>query len=635
MKGLKGSLARQIVFMYAGLALFVFLVTISAIAIAEYSRQMTIVQARQHQTKALLSTRIHSEALTLTNGIQLYITTSWNKESQRRALDAQITLLEDLLEQASDTVDPNNVDESFALGDIRQYLISFNLQSKNVLNTFDKEKVYGEKTQHQMGALLNNYQPSLINSLKYFSEFESDASNTAFNQAERNITQAIIWLLLLSAIAIASVIFMTNQVIKKFAQPLTVLTENVKNLPNTSLNIPIPIKSNDEIGELTTAINSMAKEVNTSRQQLEEYAATLETQVKERTQQFQEAKNTAENARTLLETVLNNIDAHIYVGDMQTGEILFANQPILDEFGDIQGKICWQSLYTNKLSPCDFCTNHLLLDEDGKATDVVRQEEQDNLTGRWYSTMSSAVQWIDGRLVRLAARLDITDVKEAEQVLLTHEREETREKERRRLARDLHDTLTQSLHSLVLMADTSQRLLKNEQYTALPEPIQLLEDSARQSLREMRLLLHELQLSEDEQIDLEEALSTRLRIVEQRVGIKTELEINGQNYLPSTFSKEIFYIAVEALNNSIKHSHADHIFVSIQASPAEIEMLIKDNGRGFDTTPSGNHGMGLENIQFRAEKLNGTLHITSNPGEGTSIRLHIVQEHISPPLLNT
>ena len=383
--------------------------------------------------------------------------------------------------------------------------------------------------------------------------------------------------------------------------------------------------SKEEIRSLNTLGKQAAISIENARlyQIVEHQKLTLEHRIRERTQELADAKKIAENTGILLEKVLNNIDAQVYVGDMQTGEILFANQPMLDVYGDIKGKICWQVLAKNRFSSCNTCTNPYLINEVGESVGAQREEIQDPLTERWYSNISSAIPWLDGRLVRLATRLDITEIKEAEQVLLTHEREQSREKERRRIARNLHDTLTQSLHSLVLMADTSQHLLQKKHYAALPDSVQLLGDSARQSLREMRLLLHELQLSEDEEVDLQEALCTRLAIVEQQIGIKTELKISGQQYLSKSYRREMFYIALEALNNAIKHANTNRISISVEASAMEVEMLIVDNGRGFDTTPTTGTGMGFENMNFRAEKLNGKLQITSKVAGGTTVQLKI------------
>ena len=381
----------------------------------------------------------------------------------------------------------------------------------------------------------------------------------------------------------------------------------------------------EEINLLTTLGQQAAVSIENARlyKEIEEHNRTLENKIQERTHDLDTAKNIAENATSLLQTVMDNMDAYIYVSDIETGEILFANLPMLKDYGDIQGETCWQVLYKDKVASCSFCTNPLLIDKEGNSTGVQRREIEDKHTGRWHSIISSAIQWMDGRTVRLATRSDITEIKKAEYLLRAQEHEIAREKERRKLARDLHDTLTQSLHSLVLMADTSQRLLEQERFSVLPDSMQLLSDSARQALREMRLLLHELQLSEDEQINLQEALDTRLAIVEHRFGIKTELEVEGQKYLSRTFSREIFYIVIEALNNAIKHAECDRISISIHANRKNVEILIKDNGRGFGTKPLSDQGMGISNMKFRAEKLGGVLEIITLPQRGTAILLKV------------
>jgi signal transduction histidine kinase len=266
--------------------------------------------------------------------------------------------------------------------------------------------------------------------------------------------------------------------------------------------------SSEEIGILKTLGQQIAISVENARlyREIKRHNINLEEKIQERTQELENAKNIAENATSLLEKVMNNLDAFIYVGDMETGEILFANEPMLEEFGDIQGEVCWQALYQEKTSPCQTCSNAILLTNKNQPTGVHRQETQNMLNKRWYSVMSSAIPWVDGRMVRLATRLDITEVKEAQRLLVVQEREKSREKERQKLARDLHDTLTQSLHSLVMMSNTSQRLLDANRISDLPDSIKFLSESASQALRETRLLLHELQISDDKKIDLQETL---------------------------------------------------------------------------------------------------------------------------------
>ena len=87
---------------------------------------------------------------------------------------------------------------------------------------------------------------------------------------------------------------------------------------------------------------------------------------------------------------------------------------------------------------------------------------------------------------------------------------------------------------------------------------------------------------------------------------------------------------LEALNNALKHANPNQILISIQASPTRVEMLVKDNGRGFGTKPLVDNGMGFNNMKFRAEKLKGTLHIYSTPLDGTEVRLNVDLQNIAP-----
>lgn len=116
-------------------------------------------------------------------------------------------------------------------------------------------------------------------------------------------------------------------------------------------------------------------------------------------------------------TILDSLDALVYVADMQTHELLFFNAYGQAAWGDPAGRLCWQVLQTNQQAPCSFCTNPKLLDQDGKPTGVHVWEFQNTATGRWYQCRDQAIEWVDGRLVRLEIATDITDRKQMEQEL--------------------------------------------------------------------------------------------------------------------------------------------------------------------------------------------------------------------------
>lgn len=116
-------------------------------------------------------------------------------------------------------------------------------------------------------------------------------------------------------------------------------------------------------------------------------------------------------------TVLDSLDALVYVSDMDTYELLFTNEYGRNIWGDIKGKTCWKVLQEGQDGPCPFCTNNRLLDHEGKATGVYVWEFQNTVNKRWYQCRDQAIEWIDGRLVRMEIATDITERKQAEDEL--------------------------------------------------------------------------------------------------------------------------------------------------------------------------------------------------------------------------
>lgn len=154
------------------------------------------------------------------------------------------------------------------------------------------------------------------------------------------------------------------------------------------------------------------------------------------------ANDLVESHQRLL-TVLNSFDAIVYVADMETYEILFANQALKKSVGNVIGKTCWQSLQQGQSGPCDFCTNEYLLDSNGKPTDVVYTwEYQNTITGQWLTASDRAIKWVDGRIVRLEIAVDITKRKQMEQELQkAHVELEQRVEERTLELRNAHKQL--------------------------------------------------------------------------------------------------------------------------------------------------------------------------------------------------
>lgn len=115
-----------------------------------------------------------------------------------------------------------------------------------------------------------------------------------------------------------------------------------------------------------------------------------------------------------LVAVLDSIDALVYVVDMNSYNVLFINKYGRDIFGEAVGAKCWQIFQKDQTGPCDFCSNKYLLDSEGNPAEAHVWEMQNTLNSHWYGMRDKAIEWVDGRLVRIQIAIDISDKKRAE-----------------------------------------------------------------------------------------------------------------------------------------------------------------------------------------------------------------------------
>lgn len=196
--------------------------------------------------------------------------------------------------------------------------------------------------------------------------------------------------------------------------------------------------------------------------------------------------------------------------------------------------------------------------------------------------------------------------------------------ERQRLARDLHDTVAQTLYSLTLLSEAVRRLANSGDLDQVQAYAGRLGETAQQSLREMRLLVYEMRSQALEQDGLVKTLQNRLDAVEKRSGIQVDFQADVKTKLPVLVEEGLFYIASEALNNSLKHAMAGSLTINLKSDEAGVELEIRDNGRGFDVKALGNEGgFGLSNMRERTEKLGGMIQVESSDGAGTKISVKI------------
>jgi signal transduction histidine kinase len=196
--------------------------------------------------------------------------------------------------------------------------------------------------------------------------------------------------------------------------------------------------------------------------------------------------------------------------------------------------------------------------------------------------------------------------------------------ERSRLARDLHDSVTQSLYSLTLLSEAARRLAASSDLDKVQEAISRLGDIGQQALKEMRLLVYQLRPSVLRREGLVRALAYRLETVEKRAGVETMLAVEGRLDLASSAEEQIYHVVQEALNNALKHASATSVTVRLVGDEQGLTVAVEDNGVGFDTERlDGDTGIGLVSMRERVTSLGGQLILASSPGQGTRVLISL------------
>jgi signal transduction histidine kinase/streptogramin lyase len=197
--------------------------------------------------------------------------------------------------------------------------------------------------------------------------------------------------------------------------------------------------------------------------------------------------------------------------------------------------------------------------------------------------------------------------------------------ERTRLARDLHDSATQSLYSATLFSEAGKELAEAGDIDSVRHYLSRISDIVQQALKDMRLLVFQLRPPVLEQEGLVMALQQRLDAVEKRAGMEARLISDHLPNLSDTVSEELYSITVEALNNVLKHAQADKVMITMRCDDGGLDLEVHDDGQGFDPETAYNSGgMGLANMAERAAILDADLIIDSSPDQGTSIRVSVL-----------
>jgi signal transduction histidine kinase len=220
-----------------------------------------------------------------------------------------------------------------------------------------------------------------------------------------------------------------------------------------------------------------------------------------------------------------------------------------------------------------------------------------------------------------------------EETLRQSEMEEAVAAERNRLARNLHDAVTQTLFSASLIAETLPRSWERDQKKGR-RLLKELQQLSRGALAEMRTLLLELRPAALVETSLSNLLHQLAEAATGRGGLPVNVTVEGECALSPDVHIALYRIAQEALNNAIKHARADQVMVHLSCTTIpsvkmdgeqrkKVELVVSDNGRGFNPHDVSPDHLGLGIMRERAEAIGATFEIESEPEHesGTQIRV--------------
>lgn len=198
--------------------------------------------------------------------------------------------------------------------------------------------------------------------------------------------------------------------------------------------------------------------------------------------------------------------------------------------------------------------------------------------------------------------------------------------ERHRLARELHDSVTQSLYSIGLSAQASLRLLAQNDERRVEEPIKYIHSLSQSALTEMREHLYQLHPTVLN-TDLVEALTEHCHRLSKQYALSIKFKAELETSLTFDHRDALYFLVREALWNIIKHAKATQVNITLTQENNEVVVVVKDNGAGFEPSTLGGETMGLRNMKERARLFGGSFGIQSRPGQGTRLTARIPLEN--------
>ncbi|MFC4182840.1 sensor histidine kinase [Saccharococcus thermophilus] len=202
---------------------------------------------------------------------------------------------------------------------------------------------------------------------------------------------------------------------------------------------------------------------------------------------------------------------------------------------------------------------------------------------------------------------------------------EAQEEERRRLSREIHDGPAQTLAHVIIRSDLVEKVLKDRGIDAAIAEIRDFKKMVRSALYEVRRIIYDLRPMALDDLGLVPTLKKYLQTIEEyNKGVTVSFTYIGEEMrLPSRMEVAVFRLVQESVQNALKHAEATNIEVKVETNNNQLLVMVKDDGKGFDTTVKKENAFGLIGMKERVELLEGTLTIRSKVGFGTTVFIRI------------